>query len=511
MKKISFLVAGAFAMSAALNAQTIISPICNSISLPAPRGGTANSPSSSLVQAVPEQGTGPYEYWGAGGSATASTHTTSSAGLPVTLIVAPPATNAIPLGAAGSVDIDLANIQFVLYDGIGLLGAPDGAMSPLTIPYGLPTGISSYLASAQGVSLDPTSPVGFYMTGRNDICVQDLATPLAAPLVPPFQVPAGVAPMTPSTSTVYPFPRDTICPNIGLASTAPGANDGTVHSMLGTNFDSTLPGSTTATLNGLPLDVFCVRPNEVIFFTNATHISSIAGPVIVTSTGGTYTPPADQHNSWVHIIPAPLSTLPTEVAGGGGAVVSGTLSGAAGMQAVIGLRSAAGEVDYWDATAMPGGSTVRAFLGQIDLVSGQVLTQCSGLPSTPAARCDVCAITGDGQFSQQWFANACPTAILPPTAPVGSNLRADMWLHQGIGAPGAPSLGVFVADFDDSASGTNAFAGFSGIPSPATQNNLDPDGPITTLGGGSDFLVSDEFANPTAPLSGYNYIMIVNR
>jgi len=84
-------------------------------------------------------------------------------------------------------------------------------------------------------------------------------------------------------------------------------------------------------------------------------------------------------------------------------------------------------------------------------------------------------------------------AIAKPVANVERNLWTD---------------GAFIADPDDSGPGTNSFAGMSGIPGSATQPAFDPDGPFTTIGG--DFFVSDEFANPQAPLANYSYIMIVH-
>jgi hypothetical protein len=502
MKIRSLWMAGLVVAALGLSGMAQVSPVCTPFTRGAPQGGQPNTPGSNLTQTAFQQGTGPLEYWGPGGASVTSTHS-GTPGASILLVLGTPSTGFGVVPGLGSIDVNLTAPLFPIYDGIGLFTAPDGSTAPLSLPYALPTGITAYLASAQGVTLDPASPVGATLTARNDVGVQNLAS-LTAPRMPPFTTPAGVTPVPPSTSIVYPYPRDTICPNIGVPSTSVGANNGTLMSALGLNFDATSPGATTATVNGLPVDVFAVRPNELFFYLNATHVPGVAGVLIVTSTGGTYTPPADQMNSWVHVIPAPLASLPTEVPGGGGLTVSGTFAGSPGLQAIIGTRGGIGEVDYYDATAIGPGQTVRVYLGQIDLASGQVLTQCSGLPSTPPARCDVCNTTGDGQFSQQWYANPCPATI----SPAGNNLRADMWLHHGIGVPGVPILGAFLADPDDSGPGTNSFAGMSGIPASATQPAFDPDGPFVTIG--NDFFVSDEFANPQAPLANYNYIMIIH-
>ena len=497
----SRIVAPVLALCLASLAVAQQSPTCAFQTSPAPAGGTANNAVTSLTQSGFGQGSGPIEYWAFGGAFQASTHT-GLAGSPVTLLLGSPQTAAFNLGAAGTLDLSLAAPLFPLYDGFGVFGTPDGSVANLTLPYGLPTGVTAMLASAQGVSVDPTVAGGVRLTARNDIGVQDISA-IGQPEQAPFTTNTGITPIAPSVSAIYPYPRDAICPNNGRASSAVGANDGTLFSALGVNFDSTAPGATTVTVNGIAVDLFCVRPNEILFYLTPAHVSLIAGPMVITSTGGVHTPSADQMESWVFCTPA---NIPVEAPatgygpGGNNAGVSGTYpTNLNTLRGFIGTKELAGQVDYYDASGLPASTNIRVFSGEYDVASGQIQTQCSGLNATPAATCYLHPANGTGTepFSQQWFAN--------------NNPLADTWLQLGLMvAPGIPAVGTFVADQDDGGPGTDSFAGSStaanGLGS-ATVPSLDPDGTWTATG--TDGIVNDDFPNPQAGAYPYSYIQLV--
>ena len=287
---------------------------------------------------------------------------------------------------------------------------------------------------------------------------------------------------------------------------APGANDGTLFSAYGVNFDSTAPLATTAAVNGSGVDVFCVRPTEIFFYLNSNHVTGIAGPMVITSTGGIYSPAPDQMESWVHCRPA-APAIEAANQGYGPAPssntgVSGTFATTVGtLQAIIGTKDVAGQVDFFDWSGLPGGATMRVYSGQYDVPTGQILTQCSGLPTTPAGVCYIGNFPGNATFNNF---TALPYA--------NNNPRADTWIGQtvmvGPGVPAPAGSGSGYAD--DSGPGTNSFWGMSGIPGHATQINLDPDPQMVAVGG-IDAVEQNDFANPTASSYPYNYITIVVR
>jgi hypothetical protein len=474
-----------------LFAQAVPAPTCLQITTAPPRGGAPNAIGSSLSQGTNGYGLGPIEHWHGTGVVATSTHN-GATGMPVALFLGSPATGFMNL-PIGSLDLDLALPIATVYDGIGIFTAPTpGVVAPIVVPYGLPAMPTGMYFYAQGVTIDPTSPVMATMTARNDIGQQNtVTTPLGAPRMAPY-VGVTVTPVPPSTSALFPYARDSICPNNGQAASGPGMHNGTVFSALGANFNASIGGATTATVNGIAVDILAVRPNEILFSLLPSHVPTIAGPMIITSTGGTYTPSADQMESWVFCTP---SNIGMEVSGGGyggtaSNIPSGMFAAPGGHQAVIGQKNAPGEVDYYKAVGVTPGTAMKVFAGEIDLVSGQILTQCSGLPPTPAALC----YTPTGQpNSQQWYY---------------PNQLQDTWLHHGQGNATVPFIGSFIVDQDDGGPGTCSFAGASGIPGSATQPGLDPDGPFIATG--TDWIVLDDFPNPTAGAYPYTYIVITH-
>lgn len=474
-----------------LVAQAVPAPTCTSITTAPPRGGSANVLGSALSQGSNGYGLGPVEHWHATGAVATSTHS-GATGMPCALWLGSPVTGYLNIPGVGSLDLDITTLA-TLYDGIGIfVPATPGVMAPMALPYALPAMPTGMYFHAQGLTIDPSTPTGASLTARNDIGQQDTTTtPLGAPRMAPY-IGVTVAPVAPSTSALFPYARDSICPNNGQASSGPGTHNGTLFSALGANFDATVGGATTATVNGVAVDILAVRPNEILFSLLPTHVASIAGPMIITSTGGVYTPSADQMESWVFCTPANITMEASGAGYGGGAsnTPSGTFAAPGGHQAWIGFKNAPGEVDYYNAMGITPGAALKVFAGEIDLVSGQILTQCSGLPSTPAA---ICYTSTAQPNSQQWYA---------------PNTLQDTWLHHGQGTVTAPFLGSFIIDQDDGGPGTCSFAGASQIPGTATQPALDPDGPFTATG--TDWIVLDDFPNPTAGAYPYVYIVITH-
>ena len=419
--------------------------------------------------------------------------------MPCSLVAGAPATG-FALTNIGSLDLDLFQPLLIVYDGIGLFGNPDGTTSPKTLTFGLPIGVTGFLASVQGVSFDPGWALGVALTARNDLGVQDVSA-LGPPRMAPFlgggptPVPGAASPTTCATGTAvsttatHPFPRDGICPNNGPV--------GTRHSALGENFDATNPAATYGFVNNFPVIPKGTRPNEFFFEMTAAHAPSIGGPLVMTSTGGSNgaTMSPDQMESWVWVTPDPNLWLP-EFPGGGYVGGVGGISGAfvpspGVMQAGIGSKTLFGEIDYWSVVGLTPSVPITVFLGQYDPASGQILTQCSGLYATPAATC----FTGSVEpYSMQWYAQNC---------------FQDTWLHHGqesLTTPGTPDLGVFLASQDDGGPGTDSFAGMSQVPGSATVPASDPDGPFTATS--LDWLVADDFANTSQGSYPYTYLLL---
>ena len=473
-----------------LFAQSVPSPTCSSVTAAPPMGGCPNVTGASLSQGSNGYGAGPIEFYHASGAVATSTHG-GVTGMPIALYLGVPSTGYLNFGLAGTLDLDISQPFFTLYDGIGIFAPAGPFFAPIAIPYGLPLGPTGILFYAQGVNIDPTTPGGLHLTARNDIGQQNTTVAFGIPKMAPY-VGVTVTPVPPSTSALFPYARDSICPNNGQASSAAGANNGTLFSALGTNFDATVGGATSATVNGIAVDIFAVRPNEILFYLNPAHVAGIGGAMVITSTGGTYTPSADQMESWVWAIPANIGMEPAGAGYGGGAgnVPSGGFSVLGGLKAYIGQKNAPGEIDYYNAVGLAPGTSLHVFAGEIDLVTGQIITQCSGLPTAPAALC----YTSTAQpNSQQWYA---------------PNPLQDTWLHHGQGTAVAPFLGTFIADQDDGGPGTCSFAGESQIPGTATQPALDPDGPFMATG--TDWIAMDDFPNPTAGAYPWTYIIIVH-
>lgn len=471
--------------------QSVPAPTCTSVTTAPPMGGCPNVTGASLSQGSNGYGAGPIEFYHAAGAVATTTHN-GVTGMPIALYLGVPATGWLNLGVAGTLDLNLSQPFFTLYDGIGIFGPASPWYAPIVIPYGLPLGPTGIYFYAQGINIDPTTPGNVHLTARNDIGQQNLsASPIGAPKMAPY-VGVTVTPVPPSTSALFPYARDSICPNNGQASSAAGANNGTLFSALGANFDATAIGATTAMVNGIAVDIFAVRPNEILFYLNPAHVPGIGGTMMISSTGGSNTPSADQMESWVWCIPATIAYEPAGAGYGGGSLnmPSGTFSVAGGLNAVIGQKNAPGEIDYYKAYGLTPGTGMRVFAGEIDLVSGQILTQCSGLPTTPAA---LCYTSASQPNSQLWYS---------------PNTLQDTWLHHGQGTVAAPFLGSFIIDQDDGGPGTCSFAGESQIPGTATMPALDPDTPFIATG--TDWVVLDDFPNPTAGAYPYTYIVITH-
>lgn len=491
-----------------------IGPYCGPVAvLPDfPSGGQPNIGITSLNQSPYNQGAGPIQSWGPGGGASISTHN-GAAGLPAILIYGTAVTGWLNTGPTGILDIDFTTAA-AIYDNFGVFGVPDGTNCPVSLPYGLPTGITAMLVSVQGLNVDPGSSSGVRFTARNDVGVQNLAT-LGVPELPPFQVNTTNIPITAPANTIrHPFPRDVICPNNGVASSAPGANDGTRFRACGQFFDATVPGATTAAVNGIAVDIVHVTPTEIFFYLNSNHVLGVAGAMVITSTGGVYTPPGDQMEAWVHLRPATGNIQvepPNTGYGGAGAPtpgVSATFATTLGLlQAATGIKNALGQVDFIDWSGLPPGVQMRVYEGEYHTgpnypnPSNQIITQCSGLPSTPAALCYVGPFpgnTGVNNFTMQPFGNGNP--------------YGDMFLGQTLMiAPGvpAPPNGSFGWN-DDGGPGTNSFFGNSHIPTAATIPSLDPDIQMVALGA-VDALECNDFTNPTPGGYPYNWLVIAIR
>lgn len=476
------------------------------------------------------QGAGPIEYWLPGGSTVTTTHTPSTAlGLGI-LMAGTPVTGFISIPGL-SIDIDIFTGPICIYDSYGTgIGAPCLLPVPVfSLTYGLPAGITAKLISVQGFDLNPASPAGVCATARNDIGVQDLATlgapemaPLTVAVVAPVPAPAGQpnkcannvaggGPVNGPTTATYPWPRDSICPNIGAV--------GTEHSAYCANADATAPGATTATVNGIAVNVLHVRPNEIIFTLTAAHEVEIGGPLTITSTGGTMAvaapagDSADQPERWVWTFPSSSANIKIEPAntgfgGGGTGGTSGDFAGLTGLVAGIGRKDGNNQRDWWKDEGLTPGLPMRGAMLQLDgilyaLGKLQVIVQASGISPTVGPSLNYAA-TGQ-PWSQCWPA-------------VAQQCVNDTWFFHnqgdGTGLPGPVNTFPLTAGQDDAAAGTNSQYGrtyFLGSGT-ATQPGLDPDGVELTTG--LDWHEANDFGNfypnPVVVVP-YLYVILVHR
>ncbi len=445
--------------------------------LPAPIGGQRNSPTASLVQlGVFQQGDGPHEYWGVT-SANVTSVQTAGPGLPMLLLLGVPAAGTTIPGV-GSVDLDLNQPLIPLYDGLGLFGPPNpAAVGSVSLPYVLPPQGTARLGSIQGVCQDPTSPTGLRLTARNDIGVQDV-TALGTPSLTPL-----------AAGNPFPFPRNAICPNQGPVSSAAGSRDGHLFSAVGSGFNATAPLA-SACVNGHAVDVFAVRPDEILFYLNPVHAQAIGGPLVIGTTGCTNALVSpDQIENWVFATPW-SSKIYTEAAQTSAPVASGAFPRSAGAYAVIGQKASASEVDRWLLPSLPPATPIRAFLAEFDRTTGQILTRCapSQFSSTPPATC----FPVTQPESQMW--TGAPT-----------NPRQDVILR--LVAMTSPTTAVSVQN--NGGPGTAAFAGMAGIPGSATNPLIDPDGPFFLTLGVPHFLAVDQIPGVGAT-GAYDYMLIVS-
>lgn len=516
------------AVAAAQGTSPIGADTClNNVFGPRPQGGQANGANCSLTTSGFGQGAGPTEYWLPGGATVTTTHVAVG---PAILL----AGNAVTgfLTAPGlSIDLDIFTGPICIYDAIGTgIGAPCLLPVPVfSLTYGLPTGVTAKLISVQGFDLNPAAPLGVCATARNDIGVQDLAT-LGAPEMAPFTVavvtpvpappnqpghcannPVAGTPVVGPTSATYPFPRDSICPNLAAV--------GTEISAYCANADATAPGATTATVNNIAVNILHVRPNEIIFTMVAAHEVEIGGPLVITSTGGTMAvaagPPsdsADQPERWVWCVPQSASNILIEPAntgfgGGGAGGTSGNFQGLTGLVMGIGRKDGNNQVDYWKDEGLPQNAPIRGAMLQIDGImyaAGklQMRVQASGISPTVGPSLNYATTQA---WSQCWPA-------------VTQQCMNDTWFFHnsgdGTGTPGPVNTFPINAGQDDGSCGTNSQYGrsyFLGSDT-ATQPAIDPDG--VELATGLDWHVCNDFGNfypNPAVVVPYLYIILISR
>lgn len=439
--------------------------------MPTPMCGQGNSPEASLTQSLVPQGEGPYEYWGEPVTLVTLTHGGLS-GNAASLIVAPPTLDAIPGLVGISVDIDPFGAGvWAVYDGLGLGIMPNwnpgAATVPQSITWTLPTALphANDTVSMQGFVADPTAANGVRGTARNTIGLTTV--PAVAPDLPPLAAPVP-----------FPFPRDAIVPNHGPTASAPGASDGTLHSVVGRGFDPITPSSTTAAVNNIPVDVWLVRPREILFRLRPAHRSGIGGPLVVTSTGGVSPTVADQMEEWVFATP-PVTEIKQETATSMGSL-AGSFSNQPGLKAATGILPS-GDQKNWYMEALPSGTQVRAFVGQLD-GNGQLVVRCA-----TTATGAVCFPSTAGQMWSQMISN-------PPGI-------EDLRIRHGNFMTSS-----FFASQDDTGPGSSPFAGMSGIPGSAALPGV-PFSPFT-MSGGAD-MVEISGLNVGGP-GGHPYLLLVS-
>jgi len=336
--------------------------------------------------------------------------------------------------------------------------------APYVASWTLPPSFPGGTVSLQGFVADPTSVHGVRATARSTIGVQ--STPTLPPDLPPL-----------SGMTPFPFARDAIVPNHGPVASSSGARDGTLHSVVGRRFDAVTPSNTTASVNGIPVEIFVVRPNEILFRLNAAHEAGIGGPLVVTSTGGVSPTIADQMETWVFATP-PVTEIKQETTTPMGPL-RGSFSLQGGLKGATGVLPNGAQHD-WYMEALPSGTQVRGFVGQLD-ANNQLVVRCA--TSATGAQCY--SLTS-GQTGSQMPVN--PPGIEDLILSHGNYLTTTFFGLQDDGGPGS-----------------SPFAGMSGIPASATVSS-DPDGPFV-MGGGTDMVaVSGAGVGGAGPFS---YLLLV--
>jgi hypothetical protein len=435
-----------------------------------PVGGQDNSPAAALdVPTLVLQGEGPYECWGEAGAFVPIVQAVGTPGAPATLLVGRPLTKFLGLPGLGSIDLDLGSPFFALYDGLGLGGFPDGTVGSQSFGVPLPANLTLALASLQGASISPTAPLGLALTARLDLGVQDRSA-LPAPDLPPLSAP-GPLPAGAQTTVTYPFPRPyVVFPNHGFTNRSPSERDGTLFSALGAHFDAVAPAQMSATVNGIPVDVFVVRPTEVLFRLTPPHRAGIGGPLVLGNGAGV--DPASPDQMEHQVFARPFGTrIAAEEPGLGEPLVSGAFLPAGGLQAVRGVIDAGSGRDIWTLLDLGPGVSITAFLGQID-ANGQIVTRCQTQTLPPVA--GTCFSPSTEPLTQ------APSGLLSLLT-----LRDPVLRHADVAGGGISVL----ATQDDGGPGVSAFAGRPPIPGPATDPALDPDVPFVSIGGADAVLV----------------------
>lgn len=485
--------------------------------LPSPMCGQGNSSAASLVQSdalgtVTQQGEGPFEFWAAPGTQMMSMHSGGGSNNPITLLWSQtPDTGSIEV-ANLSIDIDPGSLWGAFYDGVGI-GAPCGGFPNCNPPpqarttgptgtfvanWTVPNIPDGHLLSLQGLNVDPASPLGFVATARNDLGVQTLPTsPPALPpypgggVVPPLAATAPFAclPGTASSgSPVYPWPRDAIVPNHGPTQTGAGVGDGTLHSMIGSGFDATAASATSVSVNAINVDVWVVRPQEILFRLVPAHEPLIGGPVVVTSTGGVSATVADQMENWVFATP-PATLFRSENFTGGSPPVVGFFDPDGGLQGARGSLPP-GAQRNWRMDNLPMGTPVRAFVGQLSPCTRQLVVRC-----VPAA----VPVTG----ATCYLPTAQPFTQMPgPPSPV-----EDLRLFHVFGTTSFSTLAIQ----EDGGPGSSPFAGMTHIPASPTGAATvpaDPDIPFSMMGMNDALTVAGAGVSPAA--GPYQYMILVS-
>ena len=420
-----------------------------------PVAGQRDHAGATLDQSgLVRQGSGPYEYWGTPGTSVTSRQGAVAPNPPVSLVHGQPLTsNAL----IGNDTLDLSSLDIVIYDGAGVFNSPAACQVLAICPgpwvtdangdyaftYTLPNA-NGFIFHLQGISPDPGSVTGYALTPRNDIGVQP-SVPANPPQIPPLT----------SGGNPYPFARDAIVPNHGHAASAAGVADGTLFSLLGAGFDATDPSTAKIEVNGIEADIWVVRPNEILFRLLPAHEDGLGGPVVVTSTSGTYFPNSDQMEAWVFVHP-PASLIGSESPQTGPSTdpSGGFFSDPNEIQAMRGFLGP-GDADLWGLKLLPANVSIRAVLCEVDPLTDQLITRCSMFPGA------MCSMNPQSQLP------------LPPGP------RHDLFLQHMIDAPSGL---VLIREQQNGGPGTAAFAGMSGIPGPATNPTTDPDTPFVAQG-----------------------------